>query len=100
MDPRRCLSYLTIEARGAIPAALRPALDNWIFGCDLCQQACPWNDGAATPWAHELAPHLPTLLAMDDAAFRAALDVHTATASARGRAISIWIDRGAIGRIL
>jgi epoxyqueuosine reductase len=71
MDPRRCISYLTIEARGPIPPPLRPALDNWIFGCDLCQQACPWNGAAETPWAHELTPYLPNLLAMDEHAFRA-----------------------------
>jgi len=71
MDPRRCISYLTIELRGAIPPALRPQLGNWILGCDLCQQACPWNDAADTAWAHELSPYLPALLAMDDAAFRA-----------------------------
>jgi epoxyqueuosine reductase len=71
MDPRRCISYLTIEQRGPIPVALRPLLGNWIFGCDLCQQACPWNDDAATPWSHELTPHLPGLLALDEAAFRA-----------------------------
>jgi len=71
MDPRRCISYLTIELRGAIPLALRPGLGNWIFGCDLCQQACPWNGAVETPWAHELTPYLPNLLAMDEHAFRA-----------------------------
>jgi epoxyqueuosine reductase len=71
MDPRRCISYLTIELRGPIPPALRPAVGNWIFGCDLCQQACPWNGAAETPWAHELTPYLPNLLAMDEHAFRA-----------------------------
>ncbi len=72
MDPRRCLSYLTIEHRSAIPAALRPLLGNWIFGCDLCQEACPWNEDARNPaGAEELAPHLPELLALDAAGFRA-----------------------------
>jgi epoxyqueuosine reductase len=71
LDPRRCISYLTIELRGPIPAALRPRLGNWIFGCDLCQQACPWNGDAATTWAHELTPHLPGLLALDEHGFRA-----------------------------
>jgi epoxyqueuosine reductase len=70
MEPRRCLSYLTIEHRSAIPPELRPQLQNWIFGCDLCQTACPWNSDASEPdtW---LTPHLPSLLSLDEAGFRA-----------------------------
>lgn len=43
IDTAKCISYLTIEHKGVIPASLHPSVGNWLFGCDVCQMVCPWN---------------------------------------------------------
>ncbi len=63
IDATRCIAYLTIEHRGPIPAKLRGLVGNWVFGCDVCQQVCPWNADASA--ADEfLAPSLVELLGL------------------------------------
>lgn len=78
LDARRCISYLTIELSGPIPAEFRPALGNRIYGCDDCLAVCPWNKFAQDAREQQLqarevlkAPRLEDLAALDDAAFRA-----------------------------
>ncbi|NOR64122.1 MAG: tRNA epoxyqueuosine(34) reductase QueG, partial [Rhodobacteraceae bacterium] len=77
LDPRKCISYLTIEQKGPIDPALRPLMGNRIYGCDDCLAACPWNKFAqvsrdANYWARiELrCPKLEHLVALNDADFR------------------------------
>lgn len=77
LDARKCISYLTIELKNTIPANLRPHIGRWVYGCDVCQQICPWNRFAvqtletdfcpATP--DQIAPPLMGLLTLTDESF-------------------------------
>ncbi len=83
LDASRCLSYTTIELRGAIPEPLREPQADWVFGCDVCQEVCPWNTragrrvpedeaglrGALAPREAWQGPSLQELLALDAEAF-------------------------------
>ena len=64
LDSRRCLSYLTIELKGDVPEELRPAMTEWLFGCDVCQEVCPWNRKAPPGTEPALQPR-PDLVALD-----------------------------------
>jgi epoxyqueuosine reductase len=66
LDARRCVSYLTIENKGPIPPELRPGVGGWLFGCDICQEVCPWNHKAPPGTEPKLQP-LPWLAALDAA---------------------------------
>lgn len=77
LDARRCISYLTIEHKGAIPIEFRKAMGNRIYGCDDCLAVCPWNKFAQSAREAKLqarpemkSPPLAELLALDDTAFR------------------------------
>ncbi len=77
LDARRCISYLSIELKGEIPAEFRPQMGNWIYGCDICQEVCPFNRFEQETVEHAFrpgyetyaAPYLETLLQLDPEQF-------------------------------
>ncbi len=77
VDSNRCISYLTIELRGKIPAQRRTDLGDWVFGCDVCQEVCPWNrkvgptrDRELLPGPHLTEKNLASLVDLGDREFK------------------------------
>ena len=77
LDATRCISYLTIELQEVIPVELRPGMGDWVFGCDVCQEVCPWNrkpepttDPIFLPEENRNPMALAELFALDEPAFR------------------------------
>ena len=91
VDARRCISYLTIEHPGPVEPALRPLMGDWIFGCDLCQEVCPWNRLAPPARVARLRAlpfegwTLGRFLALDEPGFRALFATSAIRRSGRGR---------------
>jgi epoxyqueuosine reductase len=88
LDASRCISYLTIELRGPVPRELRSGMAEWLFGCDVCQEVCPWNQRAPLSEEQAFQPvnanpiDLPALFYLEDDQFRA-----------RFRATPLWRPR-------
>jgi epoxyqueuosine reductase len=87
LDATRCISYLTIELRGPVPDEFREPLGDWLYGCDVCQDVCPWNRKPAGPAAF---PHHPELAALDPVEL---LGLDEAAFRARFKKTSLWRNR-------
>ncbi len=88
LDATKCISYLTIELRSDIPVELRESVGNWLYGCDVCQDVCPWNRNAGnrTP----AFPHDPALAWIDPAEL---LSLDADTFRVRFKKTSFWRNR-------
>ncbi len=112
LDARRCISYLTIENRGAIPIEFRKLIGNRIYGCDICQEVCPWNKRMANKYKSVLekkvdqAPYLLDLVGLSEEQFR---EKYKSTPILRAKragfvrnvlvAIGNWGDESAFGSV-
>jgi epoxyqueuosine reductase len=91
VDARRCISYLTIEHPGPVEPTLRPLMADWIFGCDVCQEVCPWNRFAPPARLARLHPFpfedwtLERFLRLDEPGFRALFAASAIRRTGRGR---------------
>jgi epoxyqueuosine reductase len=77
VDSNKCISYQTIENREEIPEPIQSTMGNWVFGCDICQEVCPWNRFAVptaepdfAPRPHMVNPSLETLVEMDEDTYK------------------------------
>jgi epoxyqueuosine reductase len=89
LDARKCISYLTIEHRSSIPADLREGIGDWLFGCDVCQDVCPWNTREHNA-AHTEEPTFQPAEGMDPVDLIALFDLDDKAFRARFRHTPLW----------
>ena len=107
LDARKCISYLTIELKGPIPRGLRPLMGTHIFGCDICQDVCPYNtkcrptrEAAFQPRTGLLAPELIPLLQLTEGEFKARFrGSPILRAKRRGFLRNVCVALGNLGRV-
>ena len=105
IEPRRCISYLTIEAKDAVPAGLRPLMGNRVYGCDDCLAVCPWNKFATPatepdflPRVELTAPALADLARLNEEDFRQVFTASPVKRAGRDRFVaSVLIAMGNSG---